>query len=98
MRPPIPSALWISGVPAAPTMQLTDTLTLTPLLINEFRIAYNRGAVYNWGPDFRKGYPAKLGLNNAVVDAFPNISVAGPFRPPASGPHLPTDSGRITLP
>ncbi len=71
--------------PAAPTMQLTDTLTLTPLLINEFRIAYNRGAVYNWGPDLGEGYPAKLGLNNAVVDAFPNISVSGAVSPSSLG-------------
>ena len=40
--------------PLAPTMQLTDTWTLTPSLINEFRIAYNRGAVYNWGPTSRR--------------------------------------------
>jgi len=71
--------------PMAPTMQLTHTYTITPSLINEFRIAYNRGAVYNWGPDFQHGYPAKLGLNNAVVDAFPNISVSGVVSPSGIG-------------
>jgi outer membrane receptor protein involved in Fe transport len=71
--------------PLAPTLQLTDTYTISPTLINEFRIAFNRGAVYNWGPDFKQGYPAKLGLNNAVVDAFPNISVSGAVSPSGLG-------------
>ncbi len=71
--------------PYAPTMQLTHTYTINPTLINEFRIAYNRGAVYNWGPDFKGGYPAKLGLNNAVLDAFPNISVSGAVSPSGLG-------------
>lgn len=71
--------------PSAPTMQLTHTYTITPALINEFRIAYNRGAVYNWGPDFQHGYPAKLGLKNAVVDAFPNISISGVVSPSSIG-------------
>ena len=57
--------------------QLTDTYTISPSLVNEFRVADNRSAVYNWGPDLGAGYPAKLGLNNAVVDAFPNISLSG---------------------
>src|SRR5579862_9727248 len=71
--------------PAAPTMQLTHTWTITPTLINEFRIAFNRGAVYNWGPDFQKGYPARLGLKNAVQDAFPNINVSGAVSPSGIG-------------
>ena len=71
--------------PLAPTLQLTDTYTITPTFINELRLAYNRGAVYNWGPDFQKGYPAKLGLKNAVVDAFPNISISGAVSPSSLG-------------
>lgn len=71
--------------PWAPTLQLTHTYNMTPTLINEFRIAFNRGAVYNWGPDFMKGYPAKLGLNNAVSDAFPNISIGGAVSPSSLG-------------
>ena len=71
--------------PTAPTMQLTHTYTITPSLVNEFRVAYNRGAVYNWGPDFQKGYPQKLGLNNAVVNAFPNISISGVVSPSGIG-------------
>ncbi len=71
--------------PAAPTLQLTHTYTITPTFINELRLAYNRGAVYNWGPDFQKGYPAKLGLKNAVVDAFPNISISGAVSPSSIG-------------
>jgi len=71
--------------PAAPTLQLTHTYTISPSLINEFRIAFNRGAVYNWGPDYQKGYPAKLGLNNAVVDAFPNVNISGAVSPSGLG-------------
>ena len=48
-------------------------------------MSYYRGAVYNWGPDFQKGYPGKLGLNNAVSDAFPNISVSGAVSPSGLG-------------
>ena len=67
------------------TGQLTDTYTISSTLVNEFRLADNHGRVHNWGPDFNAGFPQKIGLKNAVVDAFPNINIGGVVSPSGLG-------------
>ena len=78
------NVLDIWGGPS-PLFQLSHIFTISPSLVNEFRVVLARAVVYNWGPDLGAGYPAKLGLNNAVVDAFPNISVSGAVSPSGIG-------------
>jgi hypothetical protein len=64
------------------TGQITDTWTVNPTVVNQFRIGamreHDRYAPPTWG----KGYPQKIGLQpaygaNSPVDVFPNITVTG---------------------
>jgi len=67
------------------TGQITETYSISSTLVNEFRLADNHGRVHNWGPDYKAGFPQKLGLKNAVVDAFPNINIGGVVSPSGLG-------------
>jgi hypothetical protein len=56
-------------------VQLTHTWTLTPTLVNEFRMAYTKQG--NWFVPFTKGFnPAStLGLQYAKANLFPTINI-----------------------
>jgi hypothetical protein len=57
--------------------QLSDVWTLNPNLINEARIGFY-GEYDNETPDtIGAGYPTKLGLQFAKVDAFPIVNISG---------------------
>ena len=57
--------------------QLTDTWTITPTIVNEFRMAYTKQG--NWFVPQSKGYNAQsqLGLQYAKADILPGITIGG---------------------
>ncbi len=57
--------------------QISDVWTLSPALVNEFRMGWLRTAAFSSTPTLGKGYPQKLGLINAAANNFPNITVGG---------------------
>ncbi|WP_260706601.1 TonB-dependent receptor [Edaphobacter flagellatus] len=57
--------------------QLTDVWTLSPRVVNEFRMAYlGQGNQFS-PPNLNQGYPSKIGLAYAKADIFPNITISG---------------------
>jgi hypothetical protein len=67
--------------------RITDTWTVSPTVVNEFRIGALREHDQYAPATFGKGFPAKIGLEpaygtNAPADVFPNITIAAA---PASG-------------
>jgi hypothetical protein len=57
--------------------QITDVWTISSKLLNEARISYVRQYGLWKPPDAGIGFPAKLELQNAQSDVFPNISIGG---------------------
>jgi outer membrane receptor protein involved in Fe transport len=57
--------------------QITDAWTLSPNLVNEFRMGFLRSAGWGSSSSMGKGYPQKIGLINAAANAFPNINIGG---------------------
>ncbi len=58
--------------------QATDVWTLSPSTINEFRLAFRREADYDASVNLGQGFPQKLGIQYAVADVFPDVSIGGP--------------------
>jgi hypothetical protein len=58
-------------------VQYTDTWTISPHLVNEFRMAYTKQG--NWFIPETKGYNAEseLGLQYAKADVLPQINISG---------------------
>ena len=67
-------------------VQLSDVWTISPRLVNEFRIAYTRQGNWYTPQSFGQGYPQKLGINYAVADVLPTITVNGPVGAASIGP------------
>lgn len=59
--------------------QVTDVWTVSPSLINEFRVAFNRNISRATPPTLDAGFAQKLGLKNMYSDAFPNAAIGGPI-------------------
>lgn len=57
--------------------QISDTWTLTPSVVNEFREAGVRETGTWFSDAVGKGYPQKIGLPNPPANAFPNITIDG---------------------
>jgi hypothetical protein len=57
--------------------QMTDVWTISPTMLNELRFTMNRTAQEVIPGNLGMGYPEKIGLKNAAVDLFPNISISG---------------------
>lgn len=62
--------------------RITETWTITPRTLNEFRIGALREHDQYAPPTFGKGFPEKIGLEpqygtNAPADVFPNITING---------------------
>jgi len=59
-------------------VQFTDTWTISPTLVNEFRMAYTKQG--NWFIPQTVGYNAEtsLGLQYAKADILPSINIGGP--------------------
>jgi hypothetical protein len=52
--------------------------TLSPSTINEFRFAFRRELDWYVAVNQGQGFPKKLGINYAVADVFPDVTIAGP--------------------
>jgi hypothetical protein len=59
-------------------IQVSDVWTIKPTLVNEFRMAYTRQGNWYTPQSYGEGYPSKLGINYAVADILPTITVNGP--------------------
>ena len=62
--------------------RVTETWTISPTVINEFRIGALREHDQYAPPTYGQGFPTKIGLEptygtNAPADVFPNITVSG---------------------
>ena len=57
--------------------QVSDVWTISPTIVNEARFAYTRQGNYFTPDTLGGGYPAKLGINYAKADVFPNITIQG---------------------
>jgi hypothetical protein len=68
--------------------QVTDVWTISPNVVNEVRLAFLRQANWFVSPNYGQGYPAKLGINYAIADTFPNVSISGPVASTSIGSGL----------
>ena len=59
------------------TAQVTDVWTISPTIVNEFRIAGIRQSIRNVPASKGKGYIAQLGVAYALGDVFPNVNIGG---------------------
>jgi len=66
-----------AGDVASLNAQVTDVWTISPTIINEARFAYTRQGNYFTPDTLGGGFPAKLGINYAKADVFPNITIGG---------------------
>jgi Carboxypeptidase regulatory-like domain len=57
--------------------QVTDVHTFSPTVVNEFRYGFTRQGNWFTPSSLGLGYPAKIGLQYAKVDLFPNINITG---------------------
>ena len=67
-------------------IQLSDVWTISPNVVNEFRMAYTRQGNWYTPQSKGQGYPAKLGIPYAVEDILPTLSVSGPVGGASIGP------------
>ncbi len=59
-------------------IQASDVWSISPTLVNEFRMAYTRQGNWYTPASYGQGYPQKLGINYAVADVLPTLTVSGP--------------------
>lgn len=57
--------------------QLSDVWSIGPATVNEFRFGYTRQGNWFVAQSAGLGYPAKLGMQYAKADIFPNINISG---------------------
>ena len=56
---------------------VSDTWTVNPTLVNEFRFGFNRQGNWFAPSTLNKGIPSKVGLQYAKADILPDISISG---------------------
>jgi hypothetical protein len=66
-----------SSVGKESQMQITETWSAGPGLVNEARVSFLRQFGIWSTPDQGQGFPAKIGLPNPLSDTFPNIGIGG---------------------
>jgi hypothetical protein len=59
-------------------IQVSDVWTISPRIVNEFRMAYTRQGNWYTSMSAGQGYPAKLGIPYAISDILPTFNVSGP--------------------
>jgi hypothetical protein len=57
--------------------QITDVWTLSPSTINEFRFAFQREYDYDTSVNYGQNFPQKLGIQYAVANVFPDVTIGG---------------------
>jgi hypothetical protein len=67
-------------------IQVSDVWTIKPTIVNEFRMAYTRQGNWYTPQSFGQGYPTKLGIDYAVADVLPTLTVSGPVGATSIGP------------
>jgi len=67
-------------------IQLSDVWTISPTIVNEFRIAYTRQGNWYTPQSFGQGYPSKLGMPYAIQDVLPTLTINGPVGATSIGP------------
>jgi hypothetical protein len=67
-------------------IQVSDVWTISPTIVNEFRMAYTRQGNWYTPMSFGQGYPAKLGVPYAVADVLPTLTASGPVGGASIGP------------
>lgn len=60
--------------------QITDVWTISPNVINEFRLGYTNQLNFFTPSSLGKGFPAKLGWQYAKADIFPTININGYYQ------------------
>lgn len=68
-------------------IQASDVWTITPTLVNEFRMAYTRQGNWFTPLSYGQGYNSKLGIAYAVADVLPTLTVSGPVGGSPAGGH-----------
>jgi hypothetical protein len=63
---------------ASANIQVSDVWTISPRIVNEFRMAYTRQGNWYTSMSAGQGYPAKLGMPYAIADILPTLNVSGP--------------------
>jgi hypothetical protein len=67
-------------------IQVSDVWSISPTVVNEFRMAYTRQGNWYTPQSFGQGYPQKLGISYAVADVLPTLNVSGPVGGTSIGP------------
>ena len=76
-NPTCPVNCYIGDVESWNT-QISDVWTISPTVVNEFRFAFTREGAYFAPNTLNGGFPAKLGLQYAKADIFPDVNISGP--------------------
>jgi len=76
--------------------QLTDVWMISPTLVNEFRAAMIRQYGFYLNQSLNGGYIQKLGLNYAIADQFPSVSIGGPVGSTSISPGTDATQGQTT--
>jgi len=66
----------------------SDTYTISPTMVNEFRVNFNRYTAYVLPPADGQGWAAKLGIPNVPPDHFPTFANLGFGVSPGGYSHL----------
>jgi hypothetical protein len=66
--------------------QITDVWIISPTVVNEFRASAIRQYIKNVPQALNQGYISKLGLQYALADLYPSISISGPVGGTSIGP------------
>jgi len=76
--------------------QLTDVWMISPTVVNEFRAAMIRQYGFYLNQSLNKGYVQKLGIDYAVADQFPSVSIGGPVGTTSISPGTDATQGETT--
>jgi hypothetical protein len=72
--------------------QLTEVWTITPNLVNEFRVGYTREEDHFSPYTLGLNYPQKLGWTYSEANMFPGVTIAGPV----GGTNIGTPGNNVT--
>ena len=67
----------VNGSMPGTQTQVTDVWTISPSMVNQARMAFNRQNDFLSPPNYQQNYPQKLGLQYAKANIFPNVSIKG---------------------
>ena len=74
----LPDQLYTRKRQSAVTGQISDVWTFSPDKINEFRFGFSIRTICTYPQSIGEGYPAKLGMQFAKADLFPEVNIMEP--------------------